>query len=68
MQVRFAKLLRVAVAKRKIFDDGPLWKLEIKKGDRVLFVKFAAIEVTLDGPEHLIIREDDVLGIVNIGG
>ncbi len=68
MQVRFAKLLRVAVGKRKIVDDGPLWKLEIKKGDRVLFVKFAAIEVTLDGLEHLIIREDDVLGIVNIGG
>ena len=50
MQVRFAKLLRGAVAKRKIFDDGPLWKLEIRNGDRVLFFKFAATEVTLDAP------------------
>ena len=68
MQVRFAKLLRVAVGKRKICDDGQLWKLEIKKGDRVLFGKCVAAEVILDGPEHRIICTDDVLGIVNIGG
>ncbi len=54
----------VAVGKGKIRDDGVLRKLDIKKGDRVLFGKFAGTEVTLDGTEHVIIREDDVLGIL----
>ncbi len=54
----------VAVGKGKIRDDGVLLKLDIKKGDRVLFGKFTGTEVTLDGTEHVIIREDDVLGIV----
>ncbi len=47
-----------------IRDDGKLQKLDIKKGDRVLFDKFAGTEVTLEDEEHLIIREDDILGIV----
>ena len=54
----------VAVGKGKIRDDGVLQKLDIKKGDRVLFGKFAGTEVTLDGTEHVILREDDVLGIM----
>ena len=54
----------VAVGKGKIRDDGVLQKLDIKKGDRVLFGKFAGTEVTLEDEEHLIIREDEVLGIV----
>ena len=54
----------VAVGKGKIRDDGVVWKLDIKKGHRVLFGKFAGTEVTLEDEEHLIIREDDVLGIV----
>ncbi len=54
----------VAVGKGKLRDDGVLQKLDIKKGDRVLFGKFAGTEVTLEDEEHLIIREDDVLGIV----
>ncbi len=54
----------IAVGKGVIRDDGKLQKLDVKKGDRVLFGKFAGTEVTLDGEEHLIIREDDVLGIV----
>ncbi len=54
----------IAVGKGKIRDDGKLQKLDVKKGDRVLFGKFAGTEVTLDGKEHLIISEDDVLGIV----
>ena len=54
----------IAVGKGMIRDDGTLQKLDVKKGDRVLFGKFAGTEVTLDGKEHLIIREDDVLGIV----
>ncbi len=54
----------VAVGKGKIRDDGVVQKLDIKKGDRVLFAKFAGTEVTLEDEEHLIIREADVLGIV----
>ncbi len=54
----------VAVGKGLIRDDGKLQKLDVKKGDRVLFAKFGGTEVTLEGEEHLIIREDDVLGIV----
>ena len=54
----------VAVGKGKLRDDGELQKLDVKKGDRVLFGKFTGTEVTLDGTEHVIIREDDVLGIV----
>ncbi len=54
----------VAVGKGRIRDDGELQKLDVKKGDRVLFSKFGGTEVTLEGEEHLIIREDDVLGIV----
>ncbi len=55
----------IAVGKGVIRDDGKLQKLDVKKGDRVLFSKFAGTEVTLEDEEHLIIREDDVLGIVD---
>ncbi len=54
----------VAVGKGKTRDDGKLQKLGVKQGDRVLFGKFAGTEVTLEDEEHLIIHEDDVLGIV----
>ncbi len=54
----------IAVGKGKVDDDGDVTPLDVKKGDRVLFSKFAGTEVNLDGVEHLIIREDDVLGIL----
>ena len=54
----------VAVGKGKIREDGKLQKPDVKKGDRVLFGKFSGTEVTLEDEEHLIIREDDVLGIM----
>jgi chaperonin GroES len=44
-------------------EDGTLQPLDVKKGDRVLFSKYAGTEVNIDGEEHLIIREDDVLGV-----
>ncbi len=53
----------VAVGKGKLGDDGKLHPLDVKKGDKVLFSKYAGTEVNIDGKEHLIIREDDVLGI-----
>ena len=53
----------VAVGKGKVTDDGKLQPLDVKKGDRVLFSKYSGTEVNIEGEEHLIIREDDVLGI-----
>jgi chaperonin GroES len=53
----------VAVGKGKILEDGKLQKLDVKKGDRVLFSKYSGTEITIEGQEHLIIREDDVLGV-----
>ncbi len=54
----------VAVGKGKLRDDGKIQQLDVKKGDRILFTKYAGSEVELDGEEHLILREDDVLGIL----
>jgi chaperonin GroES len=54
----------VAVGNGKVGDDGKLRPLDVKKGDRVLFSKYAGSEVKLDGEEHTIIREEDVLGVI----
>lgn len=54
----------VAVGKGKVGDDGKLTPLDVKKGDRILFSKYSGTEVNIEGDEHLIIREDDVLGVV----
>ena len=54
----------IAVGKGKVTDDGKIHPLDVKKGDRVLFSKYAGTEVQVEGDEHIIIREDDVLGIV----
>ena len=54
----------IAVGKGRRLDDGKLQPLDVKRGNRVLFGKYAGTEVTVEGEEHLIIREDDVLGIM----
>ncbi len=54
----------IAVGKGKVSEDGKLQKLDVKKGDKVLFSKYAGTEINIEGIEHLIIREDDVLGVV----
>ncbi len=54
----------VAVGKGKILDDGSRRALEVKEGDRILFGKYAGTEVKVDGGEHLILREDDIIGII----
>ncbi len=54
----------VAVGKGKANDDGKVTPLDVKAKDRVLFGKYAGTEITLDGEEHIIMREDDILGIV----
>lgn len=54
----------IAVGSGKVLEDGTVKKLEVKAGDRVLFGKYSGTEVKIDGEEHLIMREDDLLGIV----
>ena len=54
----------VAAGKGKIGDDGKLIALDVKVGDRILFGKYSGSEVKLDGDELLIMREDDILGVL----
>ena len=54
-----------AVGNGKIGEDGKRIALEIKKGDRILFGKYSGTEVKIGGEEYLIMREDDVLGIID---
>lgn len=54
----------VAVGNGKILDDGSLKKPDVKVGDRILFSKYSGSEVKIDGDEHLILREDDILGVL----
>jgi len=54
----------VAVGKGKTTEDGKLLPPDVKVGDRILFGKYAGSEIKLEGEEHLILREDDILGIL----
>ena len=55
----------VAVGNGKLGEDGKRIALEVKKGDRVLFGKYSGTEVKISGEEYLIMREEDVLGIID---
>ena len=54
----------VAVGNGKVNDKGEVRKLDVKPGDRVLFGKYSGTEVKIDGEEHLMLREDDILGVI----
>jgi chaperonin GroES len=54
----------IAVGNGKVLEDGTVRKLDVKAGDRVLFGKYSGTEVKVDGEEHLILREDDILGVI----
>ena len=54
----------IAVGKGKVNDDGEPRPLDVHKGDRILFGKYSGTEIELEGEEHLIIREDDVLAVL----
>jgi len=54
----------LAVGNGKVLEDGRVRSLDVKAGDRILFTKYAGTEVKLDGEEHLIIREEDILGVI----
>lgn len=55
----------IAVGSGKTLDDGKLKAPDVKVGDRILFSKYSGSEVKLDGVEHLIMREDDILGVIS---
>ena len=54
----------IAVGKGKLLDSGELSKLDLKKGDRVLFGKYSGTEVKVGGDEYLVMREDDIMGVI----
>ena len=54
----------IAIGKGKVNDDGKLMPVGVKVGDTILFGKYSGSEVELDGEEHLIMREEDILGVV----
>ncbi|HEV8325410.1 MAG TPA: co-chaperone GroES [Myxococcota bacterium] len=54
----------IAVGNGKILEDGKVHALDVKAGDRILFGKYSGTEVKIDGVEHLILREDDILAVI----
>ena len=54
----------IAVGKGKILENGKISPLAVKKGDRILFGKYAGQDIKIDGEEHLIMREDEILAII----
>jgi chaperonin GroES len=54
----------IAVGNGKVLENGKKLPLEVKKGDRVLFGKYAGTDIKVEGEEHLIMREDDIIAIV----
>jgi chaperonin GroES len=56
--------LVVAVGNGKLQEDGSIRKLELKAGDKILFSKYAGNDIKIDGTEHLILKEDDVLAVL----
>lgn len=54
----------VAVGKGKVSEDGKIIPLDVKVNDRVLFGKYSGSEINIDGEEHIIMREEDILGVI----
>jgi chaperonin GroES len=54
----------IAAGNGKVLEDGKVRPLDVKAGDRILFSKYAGTEIKLDGEEHLIMREEDILGVI----
>ncbi len=54
----------IAVGTGRILENGKKQPLEVKSGDRVLFSKYSGTDIKIDGVEHLIMKEDDILGII----
>ena len=54
----------IAVGKGKLTEDGKVIPLDVKAGDKILFGKYSGTEIKIEGEEHLIMREEDILGII----
>ncbi|TLN16490.1 co-chaperone GroES [bacterium] len=54
----------IAVGKGKVAEDGKLLPMDVKVGDKILFGKYAGTEIKIDGQDYLIMREDDILGVI----
>ena len=54
----------LAVGNGKVLEDGKVRPLDVKAGDRVLFTKYGGTEIKIEGDEHLILREEDILGVI----
>jgi chaperonin GroES len=54
----------IAVGTGKVLENGQVKKLSVKKGDKVLFAKYSGNEIAIDGEKHLIMREEDVLAVI----
>ena len=54
----------VAVGQGRVLEDGKIRKLDVKEGDRVLFAKYSGNEIKLNGEDHLILREEDLLAVL----
>ncbi|HEX9052457.1 MAG TPA: co-chaperone GroES [Anaeromyxobacter sp.] len=54
----------IAVGNGKVQEDGKVRPLDVKAGDRILFSKYGGTEIKIDGEEHLIMREEDILGVI----
>ena len=55
----------IAVGAGRIKDDGNVLPLQVKEGDRIVFGKYSGTEIKVDGEERLILREDDILGVID---
>jgi len=54
----------IAIGKGKMTEDGKLIPLDVKVGDKILFGKYSGTEIKIEGEEHLIMREEDILGVI----
>jgi chaperonin GroES len=54
----------IAVGKGKVNEDGKVMPLDVKVGDTILFGKYSGSDIKIDGEEHLILREEDILGVI----
>ena len=55
----------IAVGQGRITEDGKVRPLDVKRGDRILFGKYSGTEIKIDGDEYLMMREEDILGVLN---
>ncbi|MBI2373335.1 MAG: co-chaperone GroES [Deltaproteobacteria bacterium] len=56
----------ISAGNGKVLDDGKVRALEVKVGDRILFGKYSGTEIKIEGEEHVILREDEVLGVITV--